>query len=81
MKVTAELRSWSREQLGEIKYAKGTIYDDTKERWKDGTRIHTSYIREVKDQGDHYLIFTRNSLYKAMKNQEIQGNLKISKSG
>ncbi len=81
IQITAELKDWSREKwYGNLRYVAGRIYSDSKNRWPDGTRISTSYIKEVLDRDDHYLFITKNSIYKCMKNSEVPGGLKISKS-
>lgn len=64
MKVTAELRDWTKSPGG-IYW--GRIYNDTKGRWPDGTRIHTSYVKSEIDNGDHLLVVTLNSVYKLQK--------------
>lgn len=38
----------------------GKIYEDSRKRWPDGTRVRTSLVKEVK--GD--IVITRNTTYK-----------------
>lgn len=78
--ITAELRSWSRESFGKKKFLMGKIYGDTKGRWPDGTRIHTSYLVNEEDAGDDIVFTTRNSIYRCPRGSEIPGGEKISKS-
>lgn len=78
--ITAELRSWSRENIGGTKFLMGRIYGDTKDRWPDGTRIHTSFLVNEEDAGDDIVFTTRNSIYRCPKGSEITGGEKISKS-
>lgn len=59
--VTAELRNWL--LLGNVegkRWAIGDIFNDSKNRFKDGTEVRTSSIVEIK--GD--IIVTRNSVYR-----------------
>jgi hypothetical protein len=65
MQITAELKNWSYDQLFNIFY--GYICGDTKRRWLDGVRIHTSPVKHVEDYGDYLLVVTRNSVYKINK--------------
>lgn len=62
--VTGRLEGWYLET-----YAKGSIvwdylYDDTRNRWWDGARIHTSKILSgIKDLKEGDVIITMNSSY------------------
>jgi phosphopentomutase len=78
--ITAELTGWSRESFGKLKFLMGKINFDTKERWPNGTRIHTSYIVHEEDAGDYIIFTTRNSVYQCAKHEQVQGGQKISKS-
>jgi hypothetical protein len=68
-KITAELHNWERDPRNIFW---GDIHGDTKERWKNGTRIHTSLVLEKLDCGDFFLIQTLNSIYKLPKDKELK---------
>jgi len=66
--VTGRLESWHIDNIFP-NIIWGFIYGDAKRRWKDGTRIHTSYIvtpteewiegAEIKTQNSVYLLGKR----------------------
>lgn len=61
--VTGKLDEWYSEEVwGDYMIVWGRVYGDTKKRFRDGFRIHTSYFpkRELKE-GD--VIQTKNSTY------------------
>lgn len=75
MKITGELRAWSEEKAGPRTIYWGDVYGDIKGRFADGTTIHTSYVKKLEDCGDHFILVTRNSVYKLMKDQSVQNLL------
>jgi hypothetical protein len=49
--------------LGSDKYyIQGYIYSDPKQRWKNGTSVHTSYLKSI--DFEKGFAQTRNTLYK-----------------
>lgn len=70
MTITGELREWQADHSfpKHVIYW-GRVFGDVKGRFKDGSRIHTSYVKHVEDCGDHLILTTRNSVYKLMKDQ------------
>lgn len=64
MKPTARLENW--EWDGRHNVIWGSIYDDVRKRWPEGTRIHTSYIADEDADGflmEGEVIKTLNSTY------------------
>lgn len=64
MQVTAILKDWKYDPSWKVYY--GRIYGDTKERWPDGTKIHTSHVVSQHDCDIHEgytLVQTLNSVY------------------
>jgi len=61
--ITGRLEAWCPDNIyGRILW--GTLYGDSKGRWKDGTRIHTSDIMTPKEEWkEGVVIQTRNSTY------------------
>lgn len=60
--LTGTLRNWSYTEYANGKIANGDLYGDAKQRWRDGTYIHTSLIMSGPDENG--IIVTRNSVYK-----------------
>jgi hypothetical protein len=59
--ITADLKGWTFHDLPNGKQiVMGRIYNDTRQRWGDGTQIQTSII--TKREGD--IITTLNSVYR-----------------
>lgn len=76
--ITGTLRNWMPDHGAPIVW--GEIYDDVKERWADGTMIHTSAVLDHLETEDAYYIFTINSVYKLPKearrgSQTLSGTL------
>lgn len=75
MQVTGTLRNWTKGVGMYNSCYWGNLYGDSKGRWDDGTRIHTSLVKEKKDCGDHYLLFTLNSVYILPKEEEHRNDM------
>ena len=75
MQVTATLKQWKKGTGWYHSCYWGNIYNDSKGRWSDGTRIHTSSVKEKKDMGDHYLLITLNSVYILPKEEEFKNDV------
>lgn len=68
--ITADLKHWAR---GEGLYRNvywGYIYNDTKGRWPDGCRIHTSVVTNIDEYNDCFIVTTLNSVYRLWKCDE-----------
>ena len=61
--ATAILRNWKRIEHPQGHYYWGNVYDDIKERFKDGARIHTSHVVREEDKGTYLEVHTLNSIY------------------
>lgn len=61
--ITGRLENWYVSQVTEKELVvNGNIYNDIRNRWEDGTHIHTSGVKNSWfEEGD--LIDTRNSIY------------------
>ena len=73
MELTAELRRWKLAKTPQGYYYWGDIYGDSKKRWEDGTRIHTSQVMSKVRYDSCTHVKTRNSLY-VLKDDEELGN-------
>ena len=67
--ITARLENWHA-YFGQT--LAGEIYDDVRNRWEDGTFIHTSYIEdnEYNKAEEGVVIHTMNSVYLLGKKQK-----------
>lgn len=70
MEITAVLRNWAKHHFQGFDYIAGEVYDDTKGRFPDGSCIRTSYLTKIRDEGDHYIFVTKNSVYRANKEEQ-----------
>lgn len=61
MNVTAELKDW---HFDPRNIFWGNIHGDQKQRWNDGTHIHTSWVEKVNKRQDCFIVTTRNSIYR-----------------
>lgn len=62
MMITGELKNWYYNAYTNVYF--GTVYNDVRCRFKDGTRIHTSsVVREDKANPEVILVHTLNSIY------------------
>lgn len=62
MMITAELKDWSYDKDYNVYF--GLIFNDIKNRFADGRRIHTSDVRrEDKSNPEVIIVHTRNSIY------------------
>lgn len=82
MQVTAILKDWTYDPSWKIYY--GRIYGDTKERWPDGTGIHTSRVVSQHDHEGYTLVKTLNSVYAlhaedARKPQETSMSMRLGR--
>jgi len=68
--ITAELRNWRRSHMGTFTILWGNVFGDTKGRFYDGTWIHTSIVRTIENKSDRLIVYTENSIYLCMKDQE-----------
>jgi hypothetical protein len=59
---TATLRDCSKDYYGKQYIVWGNIYGDTRGRWRDGTRIHTSDVKSFDEATQ--ILHTLNSSYK-----------------
>lgn len=59
--ITGRLEGWYWDDEYDIIY--GYLYDDVKERWWDGARMHTSYINDGRNQKEGDVVTTLNSVY------------------
>lgn len=75
MQVTGTLKNWYRGSGWYHTCYWGEIHGDNKGRWADGTKIHTSSVKKKKDRGDHYLLFTLNSVYLLPKEEEFKNDV------
>lgn len=63
IKITGRLEGWHQDNLYEF-ILWGNIFGDSKQRFRDGTRIHTSYIVTPSDEWkEGAVVKTRNSTY------------------
>lgn len=75
MQITAELRNWKKATYlnGDIYW--GNVYNDTKGRFRNGARIHTSlvtgYSPDLNDEETTF-VHTLNSVYLIRKDQEYR---------
>lgn len=56
----AILRNWHYVEHENGAYFMGRVFDDKKERFKNGTLIHTSLVHDI----DEFIVTTSNSVYK-----------------
>lgn len=61
MKPTGTLENWYKDRIFNIIW--GEIYGDTKNRFVDGTKIHTSDLKSPGPYFKNKVIATRNSFY------------------
>ena len=75
MEVTAEIRSWKEHTNSHGSYFTGTIWNDSKGRWKDGTSFHTSQVVQKLTVNNDIYVVTLNSTYacKAEHKRKPQG--------
>lgn len=59
--VTGRLEGWYWDESYSIIW--GYLYDDVRNRWRDGQHIHTSYIKDKKKYVEGDLVSTLNSTY------------------
>lgn len=73
MKITAELRRWR--YLPKSKILWGNVFNDTRERFLDGSLIHTSTVIEIfshPSRKGYKVARTLNSYYLLNEEEEIQ---------
>jgi hypothetical protein len=63
MEITATLTNWKFVPNEYGGYIWGNVFGDTKNRFRDGTRIHTSQIKAVEDTPGGKVAITLNSNY------------------
>ena len=69
--ITGTLENWSRYE-GLALCLRGNLYEDSKERWQEGTFIRTSMLApQDQELYEGAIITTRNSIYKLGKPLEI----------
>lgn len=66
--ITGDLKNWWFNEGWNV--YNGNIYNDTKNRWCDGTCIHTSNVENVDEYNDCFIVTTRNSVYRLYKCDE-----------
>jgi len=62
--ITGTLQEWYLQTIGNAIIVWGFIYGDVKQRWCDGTYIHTSAVINTEDIKEGGIIRTLNSVYK-----------------
>lgn len=63
MKPTAILRNWRAHPNAHGHYYTGEVFEDTKGRFRDGSKIHTSQVKGEEILADGRLVITLNSVY------------------
>lgn len=62
--ITADLKDWVFHRNRYGGYYWGDVYNDVKERWPDGRRIHTSQVVKTEERNDCIIVITLNSVYR-----------------
>jgi hypothetical protein len=71
--ITGNLKYWRKVPWGPHEVYQGVIFNDIKNRFKDGRTIQTSPVVREEDKGTYFLVFTENSIYLCYKNDQMRG--------
>lgn len=75
MQIISDLKNWSKHLQGDEVYFWGSIHNDSKRRWRNGTRIHTSYVKSIVETDECFIVSTRNSVYRLWKcDKKVKGD-------